>query len=219
MTWWVHDLYAAGRVTLLIAWIFWVIFSICLHELAHGWAAIRQGDDTPRRLGHMTMNPMVHMGPMSLLVFAFIGIAWGLMPIDPSRFRSGRIGRVYVAAAGPAMNLAIALAVFIIAVIWTRFGTEGRFDPDNDITIILHTGIWLNIVLALFNLLPIPPLDGSQILAGLSWKCYEFFNTQQSQIFGLFVLLVLIFLGAFRFLFEFAMVNSAWAIHALAGLI
>ena len=108
-TWWVHDLYLQGRTVELISWIFWVIFSIVLHELSHGWAALWQGDDTPRRLGHMTANPIVHMGGLSLLVFALIGIAWGVMPTDPSRYRWGRRGRVFVAAAGPAMNVALSL--------------------------------------------------------------------------------------------------------------
>jgi hypothetical protein len=88
---WVHDLYATDQTTMLIAWIFWVIFSICLHELAHGWAALWQGDHTPRRLGHMTMNPLVHMGGWSLIAFAIIGIAWGAMPV--SEFTTAELQR------------------------------------------------------------------------------------------------------------------------------
>ncbi len=69
MTWWVHDLYQQGRTVELISWTFWVIFSITLHELAHGWTAILQGYDTTRRLNRMTLNPFVHMGGMSLIMF------------------------------------------------------------------------------------------------------------------------------------------------------
>lgn len=218
MNWWVHNLYEAGQTTLLIAWIFWVIFSICLHELSHGWAALWQGDDTPRRLGHMTMNPLVHMGPWSLLVFAIIGIAWGLMPINPSNFRGRRLGRVYVAAAGPAMNLVIAFVMLLITAIWSRYGTGG-FDMQDDVTIILYTGVWLNVILALFNLLPIPPLDGSQILSGLSWKCDQFFSNPQSQMFGLFVLLVLIFTGAFGFIFHAVRILSRTGVELLIAIL
>ena len=71
--WWVHSLVQDGRIVELISWIFWVILSITLHELAHGWVALWQGDDTPRITGRMTANPVVHMGPMSLLVFAVTG--------------------------------------------------------------------------------------------------------------------------------------------------
>ena len=80
-----------------------------LHELAHGWAAIWLGDQTPVRQGRMTGNPLVHMGPWSLLMLAVAGIAWGQMPIDRTRLR-GRHGEAIVAAAGPAMNVLLALA-------------------------------------------------------------------------------------------------------------
>ncbi|MCP3858657.1 MAG: site-2 protease family protein, partial [Phycisphaeraceae bacterium] len=75
--WWVEQLWNAGRGFELGSWIFWVIFSICLHELGHGWAAIWEGDDTPRRTGHMTIDPMVHMGGYSILAFLLLGFAWG----------------------------------------------------------------------------------------------------------------------------------------------
>ena len=100
MSWWVHEEFRAGGLVAVLSWAFWVIFSITLHELGHGWAAIRQGDDTPRRFGRMTLNPLVHMGVPSLVMFALIGIAWGAMPVEPSRFRWGRRGRVLVSAAG-----------------------------------------------------------------------------------------------------------------------
>src|SRR5688572_29409894 len=105
--WWMGNLAAQREYALLVSWIFWVLFSITLHELAHGWAALWQGDDTPRRLGRMTPNPIVHMGWVSLLMFAIVGIAWGVMPVDPSRFRWKRKGRTIVYGAGPAMNVAL----------------------------------------------------------------------------------------------------------------
>ena len=84
--WWMADLWQQNPM-LLCSWVFWVILSICLHELGHGYAAIKCGDDTPRLSGHMTLNPIVHMGVPSLVMFAIVGIAWGMMPVDPSRFR------------------------------------------------------------------------------------------------------------------------------------
>lgn len=74
--WWVATIWETSPF-LLLGWIVWVIGSITLHELAHGWAAIRCGDRTPIETGHMTANPIVHMGPMSLIVFGLFGIAWG----------------------------------------------------------------------------------------------------------------------------------------------
>ena len=76
---WMHELAQSGEYGVIVGWLFWIIASITLHELAHGWAALWQGDPTPRALGHMTASPMVHMGPMSLIALALVGIAWGAM--------------------------------------------------------------------------------------------------------------------------------------------
>jgi Zn-dependent protease len=203
--WWVHSYIQDGQVVLLVSWIFWVIFSICMHELAHGWAALWQGDDTPRQLDRMTMNPLVHMGGMSLLVFALIGIAWGVMPVDPSRFRNRRWGDVLVSAAGPAMNVALAVVALTAAGVWEQYGdsiaNEGLYE---NVTDFLFVGGMLNIVLAAFNLLPIPPLDGSRIASGFSYKARQFFESPQSQMFGLFVLLAIFITGSFSMIFAVA---------------
>ncbi len=170
-SWWVQRLLESGGYVLLFSWAFWVILSICLHELAHGWAAIEQGDDTPIVLGHMNLNPLVHMGRFSLLMFAIVGVAWGLMPVNPSRFRDGRLGDAKVAAAGPAMNLLLALvALTALGILW---GLVWRStSPPGDFAQNLHTFLWtggmLNLVLMGLNLLPILPLDGSRIAAALS---------------------------------------------------
>jgi Zn-dependent protease len=202
MDWWVLDLYNNGRVVELISWIFWVPLSITLHELAHGWAALWQGDDTPRRLHRLTANPIVHMGPYSLLAFAVIGIAWGVMPVDPSRFRSGRRGRVWVAGAGPAMNIALALTCLLLLVMWLWLGPQST-ELYRNVAIFLWTGGWLNILLALFNLLPVPPLDGSDILAGLSFRMWRLFQHPQAQLFGLFFVLAVLLLGCGSIVFDF----------------
>lgn len=194
MHWWVHDLYSNGEYVLLVSQIFWVIFSICLHELAHGWAALWQGDDTPRVSGHMTWNPLVHMGPWSLLMFALVGIAWGLMPTDPSRYRSRRRGRFYVAGAGPAMNLLLAFITLTAAALWMLYGSA-REPLHGNITEFLLTGGWLNLALAIFNLLPVPPLDGANVLAGLSFRAYVFFQNPQVSMIGMLILMVLLFSG------------------------
>lgn len=202
--WWVHDLYQQpGGPVLLVSWAFWVIFSITLHELAHGWAAIWQGDDTPIRYNRMTINPLVHMGGMSLLMFAIIGIAWGMMPVDPSRFRWRRRGRIVVSGAGPAMNILLAFIALTVAALWSHYGPTAQ-PLHNNVTLFLFTGGWLNLVLAAFNLLPIPPLDGSSILSGLSMTMYRFFQHPQSQMFGMFILLAIFISGVGSFLFGFA---------------
>jgi len=199
--WWVHELYQAGQTVELVSWIFWVIFAIVLHELAHGWAALWQGDDTPKQLGRMTLNPLVHMGGASLLVFALVGIAWGVMPTDPSRYRWGRRGRIFVAAAGPAVNIALGLVALTALAVWLKVGPSGQPIYRN-LAVFLWTGGWLNAVLAALNLLPVPPLDGSAILSGLSWRAYRLYQNPQARMFGLFIMLAVFFMtpiGSFFF--------------------
>ncbi len=218
MNWWVHELYQQGRTVELVSWIFWVIFSIVLHELAHGWAALWQGDDTPRRLGRMTVNPLVHMGLTSLLIFALIGLAWGAMPVNPGRFRNRRYGDVLVSLAGPAMNILLSLAALTGMSLWLRFGPTAQPLHEN-VKICLWTGGWLNIVLALLNLLPIPPLDGSRILAGLSRKARELYNHPQAQLFGMFVLLAIFFTPIGDIVFDAISTGARLYVNALGALL
>ncbi len=218
MNWWVHDLYQQGQTVKLVSWIFWVIFSIVLHELAHGWAALWQGDDTPRRLGRMTVNPLVHMGMTSLLIFALIGLAWGAMPVNPGRFRNRRYGDVLVSLAGPAMNILLSLAALTGVSLWLRFGPRAQPLHENVATF-LWTGGWLNIVLALLNLLPIPPLDGSRILAGLSRKARDLYNHPQAQLFGMFMLMAIFFTPIGDIVFGIIYVVADMYVSALGALL
>ena len=180
------------------AYLFWCIASITLHELAHGWAALWQGDDTPRTYGRMTWNPVVHMGFFSLLCLALVGIAWGMMPTDPSKYRWGRQGRIVVSGAGPAMNM------LLFALCWGTVGVVrglGLDPPGQDDTIwqrivdFAIIGGLLNGLLALFNLLPLPPFDGASIVAGFSRTYYRWMHDPRVQNVGFFVVLVAMFSG------------------------
>ncbi len=137
-----------------------VIGSIVLHELGHGFAAIAQGDDTPRITGHITWNPLVHMGPLGLGLLFVVGIAFGVMPVNPRNFRHPN-GDAFVAAAGPLVNATI--AVIALSMLATLLALN--IDP----TIAGVNPLWilglLNTVLAIFNLIPVAPLDGSAIVA------------------------------------------------------
>ena len=152
-----------------IAVVVTVVLSVCLHELAHGMVAIWYGDRTPIETGHMTLNPLVHMGPISLVMLAVAGIAWGLMPVNPSRMR-GRYAPAVVAAAGPAMNALLATLSIGAVGVWLRWVSHAE-DPSQ-----LSQNLWyflqvfgrVNVMLLLFNLIPLPPLDGSRILSNLS---------------------------------------------------
>ena len=147
-----------------------VVVSVCLHELAHGLVAVRLGDDTPIVEERITLNPLVHMGPFSLLVLFISGIAWGAMPIDRTRLR-GKYGEAQVAAAGPFTNLLIAAVTLTALALWQRYRAMGSDELSpmarNGELLLSVFGV-VNVALALFNMVPCPPLDGSHILANFS---------------------------------------------------
>lgn len=212
-SWWVlRVLDGGGGPALLFAWVIWVIASITLHELAHGWAAISRGDTTPIDTGHMTLNPLVHMGPTSLIMFAITGIAWGLMPVDPSRFR-GRHADAWVAFAGPLMNILLAAVCIIgsavtIAATGATIGKQGMNSTPANILLFFAVGCSINVFLAIFNLLPAPPLDGSRIAASYSRQYRDAMGTLGGQ-FGGAVLFILAFFFAGRFIGDWGMM--AWS--------
>ncbi|MEZ6242815.1 MAG: site-2 protease family protein [Phycisphaerales bacterium] len=220
-SWWVHDLWNSNPA-LLVSWVVWVIGSIVLHELAHGWAAIRFGDRTPIETGHMTWNPVVHMGPMSLIFFAIVGIAWGAMPVNPSRMR-GRHADALVALAGPAMNLLLAIGAVVLGMLWMGVA-GGRWIPNvqadrtiyANFLLFFRAGAWLNTVLMLFNLVPVPPLDGGRIAAHYSRRYRELFASENGQWLGLGLFLLLFFFGA-DYIFDYSstIIFGVW--DTLAG--
>ncbi len=174
--------------TYFIYYVSLVIVSITLHELAHGWAAISQGDDTPQITGHLTLNPVVHMGWQSIIFLCLAGIAWGQMPVNPYKFRSGKLGKILVSAAGPLSNLGLSI-LFIILIKLSSVNLSSALLSTN----FLYIGAYLNCVLFLFNLLPIPPLDGFSIFSEIFPELQRLKNTQ----FGLFALMIL-FLSPFK---------------------
>jgi len=205
MSWWVHSVFESQGPIALLSWIFWVLLSITLHELAHGWAAIWEGDRTPIETGHMSANPVVHMGGFSLVVFALIGVAWGLMPVSPWRFRHRRWGDAIVSAAGPVMNLALA------CVCLTSLGIWARIDPtmlsataapwQNHVSTFLQFGGWLNLVLFALNLLPVPPLDGSRLLSACSSTIRTWYQHPNAGMAGLALFFLLMVTNAFDWAF------------------
>lgn len=198
-SWWVNDALANGGPFFLTAWVVWVIGSIVLHELGHGWAAIAHGDRTPIESGHMTWNPVVHMGWHSLLAFLILGIAWGQMPVNPTRMR-GRHADAKVSFAGPLMNIGLAATSIILGGLWLALGS-GHIVPSFqaspkvflDVQRFFMLGAGLNLVLMALNLLPIPPLDGSRILASFSGRYRDFIYGPQGQMLVILGLVAAVF--------------------------
>jgi Zn-dependent protease len=179
----------------LIARIFTLIIAFTIHELAHAWTANELGDDTPRRMGRLTLNPLAHLDPIGSLLLVFAGFGWAKPVVtNPYNLRNGpRLGMAIVAAAGPFSNLIMAL----IAAIPFRLGL---IHTDNQLLFwlgfFLDEFIFLNIILMLFNLLPIAPLDGSKVLRGFAPGEWDRWLAPLEQ-WGPFILIALIFLGSF----------------------
>ncbi|MGH7245134.1 MAG: site-2 protease family protein [Phycisphaerales bacterium] len=195
MDWWVAHYYNVSP-PLLFAWLFWVIVSICLHELGHGWMALRCGDNTPRALGHMTFNPFVHIPwPWAWIMFGLFGFTWGLMPVNPDRFR-GRHDEAKVAAAGPAVNLILAVLCVAGSVAWLFIGPSVPDNVRQNGAIFFWTGAMINVIGVLFNLIPIPPLDGSRILADFSPSYRRLLYSEHGTMVALLAMMLLFSVGA-----------------------
>lgn len=137
-----------------VAWVTVVAFSVCVHETVHAWMAFHQGDDTAVRLGYGGMDPRRLMGWTSLVALALFGIAWGAVPVNPSRLRR-RWSAAAVSLSGPLSNLALACLFGVGAVAAARFAPGAA-----PLSLVLVSGLEANCILALLNLLPVPPFDG-----------------------------------------------------------
>jgi len=172
-----------------------LIFSIVIHEVSHGAVANRLGDPTAKYAGRLTLNPIKHLDPIGSIILPILlvimtgkGIGWAKpVPVNPYNFRDQKYGSLKVAVAGPAANLAVALI----------FGLLLRFLPGlNFIPIGIYSAfsfiVTINILLAIFNLIPIPPLDGSHILFTFLPESAQRIKIILNQ-YGFFILIFLIF--------------------------
>ncbi len=178
-----------------------IIISIVIHELAHGVAAISQGDDTPKVLGHMTPDPIVHMGVPSLIFLFFSGMAWGQMPVNPAKFRHDRWSDMLVSAAGPLSNLALGTAAALMAVVAIQ--SESTVLSEKFFITAAH----INFLLFAFNLLPVPPLDGFHVYSQV-FPSLKKLATPEISLFLIFVLFSVPAVGYFLNKISTLMVNA-----------
>ena len=186
-----------------------LLFSLTVHEMAHAWTASRLGDNTARRLGRVSFNPLVHADPIGTVLFpllALIGnvplIGWAKpVPVNVSRLRNGRRDYVAVAAAGPLSNIVIAFTAAAALSVFPPVSPVMLGEPNltAPLAMLLSRAVQLNLLLAVFNLLPIPPLDGANVLGGLlpSNLAAAF---DRLKPYGFFVLYALLLTGGFEYL-------------------
>ncbi len=170
-----------------------LLLSLSVHELAHAFVADRLGDSTPRFTGRLTLNPLAHLDPVGALVLLITGrFGWAKpVQVNPRNFNNPEGGMAAVAVAGPLSNLGLAIVFAGITKAMAISGLVYRSYEAALATLIIDQAIWINLGLAVFNLLPVPPLDGSRLLgAVLKRRAYNLYH--QLEQYSYIVLLVLI---------------------------
>lgn len=175
-----------------------LILGIIFHELAHGWVANKLGDPTARMLGRLTLNPLKHIDPLMTLVLPLItfyltGIAFGgakPIPVTPQNFRNPRRGMAIVAAAGPLANGLMAVIWFAVSVLASSAAEQ--YPQLLPLAYMGSIGVWVNGMLAVFNLIPIPPLDGSRVIVPFLPRAGVRFM-DRIEPYGLIIIFALIF--------------------------
>jgi Zn-dependent protease len=183
-----------------------LLFSLTVHEMAHAWTADRLGDSTARLLGRVSLNPLVHADPIGTVLFPLVALITGApiigwakpVPVLTRNLHHPRRDYVLVAAAGPASNLVLAfLAASVLAALTVSPQIAGEANVSVPVARILSSLIRLNVLLAVFNMIPIPPLDGGNVLAGLLPRSLgALFDTLRP--YGFILLYALILSGGFN---------------------
>jgi len=170
-----------------------ILFSLTLHEFFHAWTALRFGDTTARDQGRLTLNPLAHLDPMGTIVMVLSQFTFGWakpVPVNPWNLRNPRVADIWISAAGPLSNIGLAIVAGVLYQIFVDPSAAGVIGEW------FRAAVFINITLALFNLLPVFPLDGSHILGNLlptgMQEGFQRFNQ-----FAPFLLLIIIVSGLF----------------------
>ncbi|MGD7035083.1 site-2 protease family protein [Methylotuvimicrobium buryatense] len=207
----------------IIVWVIPVVFAITVHEAAHGWVAKKYGDNTAKMLGRLTLNPLKHIDPVGtillpgILLLTGTGFIFGWarpVPVDARNFKNPRQDMAIVALAGPVSNLLMAVGWALIARVGVMINVEFMTLPMIYWGI---AGISINLVLALINLIPIPPLDGSRVVSGILPNRWAW-QYNKLERYGFLILLLMLFTGTLNVLLGYPMFLAQNMFFSLAGL-
>jgi Zn-dependent protease len=185
-----------------------LLYSIIIHELAHGWVAYRMGDPTAKLLGRLSLNPLKHLDPIGTLMLFIFGFGWAKpVPVNFSNIHDTRKGLIFVSSAGIIANMIFAFVAFLIFRLLSP-------TPAGVLATFLFYLAQINIILASFNLIPIPPLDGSKILMGFVSERFQYYLSL-IEPYGLFIIIGLLYFRALDPLIAF----FRWIILGLIGIL
>jgi Zn-dependent protease len=201
----------AGAIQVLLLMIPGLLLAVTIHEVAHGWVAERLGDPTARLAGRLTLDPRPHIDPLGAIAFVLAGFGWARpVPVDARNLRRPVRDMAFVAVAGPLSNFALAFVGLVLLVLTARL-LEGNPYVARPVAGMLRYVYTFNLGLAIFNLIPLPPLDGGHFLPYFfprrSWPLLA-----RIQQYGPLILLLLVFSGATRYIVGplFGLANSLY---------
>lgn len=201
-------------IRLILVQVFVILFAITVHEAAHAWTANKMGDPTAAALGRASLNPLVHIDPIGTVIFPLILILFKMpvfgwakpVPYNPYNLRHAKKGGLWISFAGPIANILTAGAAVLLFRVLRLFGARvtdlaALSKPLEGLSVILLFTALINISLAVFNLIPVPPLDGSGILAGLlSGRAAE--QYERLRPYGFLILLAIMYSGVLNLIFS-----------------
>lgn len=185
-----------------------LLYSVILHELAHGWVAYRMGDPTAKLMGRLSLNPLRHLDPVGTLMLFIFGFGWARpVPVNFANLQGNRRGLIFVSSAGIVVNMILAfVAIFLL-----QFLSPSEHSIAG---MMLYYMAQINIILAAFNLIPIPPLDGSKILMGFLSHRLQY-ALSRLEPYGFFIIIGLLYFGVLNPLINF----FRWIILSIIGLL